>query len=725
MGRKGNFDEKPKRGKGRKAKIQPPPELPKSLKAGLPPSRRALKRLKKAQHIKNDSALRSEQNDDASSADATGKSVIRKRFSDDNKKWLKPKVGKKQLLESDGEDDDSNDDKPVQMFGDGSEEDDVMDDEFGGEASEADSDADELPVEAASRKLERKQAEDAKLAEEEMKTNISESEIFTLPSGQEIEKEKAEPPDLAIISERIKDIINVLGDFANRREAGKSRSEYLEILKQDLCEYYSYNDFLMQKFMDLFSPTELIEFLEANEVNRPVTIRTNTLKTRRRDLAQALINRGVNLDPIGKWSKVGLIVYNSQVPVGATPEYLAGHYILQGAASMLPVMALAPQENERILDMCAAPGGKTTHIAAIMKNTGILFANEIHNERCKAIIGNLHRLGVNNAVVCSYDGRKFPEVAKGFDRVLLDAPCSGTGVVSKDPAVKTNKEEKDILRCSQLQKQLILAAIDCTDCSDNKPGYIVYSTCSVMPEENEWVIDYALKKRNVKLVPTGLDFGREGLTRFREHRFHPSLNRTRRFYPHSHNMEGFFVAKLKKFSNTIPLTAIKEEKGKEKDEPQAIKRKGIDQSGQPSKKKSKNDNADLSVTEGKPGPPGTPATPVQQQKPKKKNVVQRPPKTTESSPGQETSPSTVETEAKRKRKRNRHKGTNARELLTQGSESSKTDADESRGQEKKVQKQDSISQQRLPKERKGKFQKKHNVGKRMRKPQRKKFTPAE
>lgn len=106
----------------------------------------------------------------------------------------------------------------------------------------------------------------------------------------------------------------------------------------------------------------MIEFLEANEVQRPLTIRSNSLKTRRRDLAQALINRGANVDPVGTWSKVGLVIYDSQVPIGATPEYLAGHYMLQGAASLLPVMALAPQENEKVLDMCSAPGGKSTHI---------------------------------------------------------------------------------------------------------------------------------------------------------------------------------------------------------------------------------------------------------------------------------------------------------------------------------------------------------------------------
>merc|ERR1712096_398760 len=85
--------------------------------------------------------------------------------------------------------------------------------------------------------------------------------------------------------------------------------------------------------------------------------------------------------------------------------------------------ALAPQEGERVLDMAAAPGGKTTHIAAVMKNTGMLLANDANKDRCKAVVGNCHRLGVTNTVICSHDGRKLPKVMTGFDRVLLDAPC--------------------------------------------------------------------------------------------------------------------------------------------------------------------------------------------------------------------------------------------------------------------------------------------------------------
>ena len=448
------------------------------------------------------------------------------------------------LSEDDNFNDDTDDDSEDQN--------EASDDEIEASDDEEGAEDDLLPIEREAKKLEKKEKKIIKEAEEEMKLNMADRETFTLPSGQDVEREALQAPDLQIIQTRVKDVIEVLKDFSARREEGKSRHEYLDCLKRDLCSYYNYNDYMMGKLLDTFNVTDIVDVLEANEVQRPVTIRTNSLKTKRRDLAQSLINRGVNLDPVGKWSKVGLVIYSAQVPLGATPEYLAGHYILQGASSLLPVMALAPQENEKILDMAAAPGGKTTHIAALMRNSGLLYANDANKKRCKAVVGNLHRLGITNTVVCSHDGRKIHTVMKGFDRVLLDAPCSGTGVIAKDPSVKTGKEHKDIQLCTHMQKELILAAIDALDANSKTGGYLVYSTCSILPEENESVVDYALKKRQVKLVDTGLEFGVEGFTKFRDFRYHPSLNLSKRYYPHTHNMDGFFVAKLKKLSNKIP-----------------------------------------------------------------------------------------------------------------------------------------------------------------------------
>lgn len=202
--------------------------------------------------------------------------------------------------------------------------------------------------------------------------------------------------DLGIINSRIEETIKVLSNFSEMRDPNKKRKEYMDQLMKDVSAAYGFNTEMVELFFNLFSPAEAVKCIEANEEPRPVTIRTNTLKTKRRDLAKALIQRGVNIEPIGQWSKVGLKVYDSQVPIGATPEYLAGHYILQSPSSFLPVIALAPQPNERILDMAAAPGGKTTYIAQLMKNSGVLFANDFKEERLKSLSANIQRLGVKN-----------------------------------------------------------------------------------------------------------------------------------------------------------------------------------------------------------------------------------------------------------------------------------------------------------------------------------------
>ncbi|KAM9323744.1 28S rRNA (cytosine(4447)-C(5))-methyltransferase [Gastrophryne carolinensis] len=629
MGRKLDPLNKVPRGPGRKAKKQPGAEneLSRILDDGEEPKRmssrsrqRAIKRKKIAEEKARLAKPPPKQNG------AVKVDLNKKRkpagFTDDNAQWLKPvkrqKTDKKEESEEeeeeeseeeasdleDGEEsgdkeaedqeeeesgeEDSEPDGPAGTL-DLSDSDDLQDD-FGAssEDEEEDDDGELLPIEKAAEKQKKKmKREKTKEKDSEIQLNVDVDEAeehFTLPTSEELEKELSAPSDLSVVQDRIKDVVAVLQDFANRG-GQRSRQEYLAVLRRDLATYYSYGDFMIEMLSDLFPVSELVDFLEACEVHRPVTIRTNTLKTRRRDLAQALINRGVNLDPLGKWSKTGLVIFDSSVPIGATPEYLAGHYMLQGASSMLPVIALAPQENERVLDMCCAPGGKTSYVAQLMKNTGMIVANDMNAERLRSVVGNLHRLGVTNCIISNYDGRQIPKVLGGFDRVLLDAPCSGTGVISKDPAVKTNKSVQDIQRCAHMQKELVLSAIDALDAQSSTGGFLIYCTCSITVEENECVVDYALKKRNVKLVPTGLDFGKEGFVRFKERRFHQSLRLTRRFYPHTHNMDGFFIAKFRKFSNKIPSTKEAEASSTEQAENVTTEKKESESQGQDTSEK--------------------------------------------------------------------------------------------------------------------------------------------
>jgi ribosomal RNA methyltransferase Nop2 len=162
-------------------------------------------------------------------------------------------------------------------------------------------------------------------AQKELLTNIEQREKFTLPGakeGSDDEDEEEQESDLAEVQTRMQEVIRILNNFKELREEGRSRSEYMSQLLKDVATYYGYNSYLCEKLFSLFPASEAIEFFEANEVPRPIVIRANTLKTGRRDVANSLINRGVNLEPVGKWSKVGLQVFDSPVPIGIIINHL-------------------------------------------------------------------------------------------------------------------------------------------------------------------------------------------------------------------------------------------------------------------------------------------------------------------------------------------------------------------------------------------------------------------
>jgi len=208
---------------------------------------------------------------------------------------------------------------------------------------------------------------------------------------------------------------------------------------------------------------------------------------------------------------------------------------------MLSVLNLDLKENLHVVDLCAAPGGKSTYIAELMNNTGILYCNDVCKERMHALKSNLSRMGVQNAVITNQDAKDF-YVGK-VDRVLLDAPCSGTGIISKDPEIKTSKSATEIKKIVSVQKNLILHAFDMLKAN----GVMVYSTCSILVDENEMVVEYLLRNRkNAKIMEADVGVGKDGFVSFRGESFNGTMSRAKRLYPHVHNMDGFFYCKIRK-----------------------------------------------------------------------------------------------------------------------------------------------------------------------------------
>lgn len=298
-----------------------------------------------------------------------------------------------------------------------------------------------------------------------------------------------------------------------------------------------------ERFIERYSKlTDFAQFKKYSLSFLRRSIRINTLKISVEQL-KSRIGREWILTKI-PWCKEGFWVKHKagRLDIGNTMEHMLGYYYVQEAASMIPPVVLAPKPGEIILDMCAAPGSKTTEIAALMKNKGLVIANDVESERLKALNINLQRCGVANAIITSMKGYWFKQ--GNFDKILLDAPCSGTGTIRK--SLKTLKlwNPGMIKRISGLQKKLIAAAFNIL-----KPnGLLVYSTCSLEPEENEGVIDFLLKKfNNAKLEQIKLKLKRSpAVLSFENKDYNKKVKKCLRLWPQDNDTEGFFVAKIRK-----------------------------------------------------------------------------------------------------------------------------------------------------------------------------------
>ena len=256
-----------------------------------------------------------------------------------------------------------------------------------------------------------------------------------------------------------------------------------------------------------------------------------------------LEERGVSGTPLSWAESVWRLP--PKTPVGTWPEYRLGWVHVQEEVTLWPADALGAQPGERILDLCAAPGNKTARIAANMKNTGFLHANEKRWQRASALRFNLDRLGVTCAGVTLGDGREMGWEGPLFDRALLDVPCSGEGMVRKTKGFvrPTSSQEREGMVGTQ--KGLLRSATEAL----RPGGILVYATCTFAPEENENVVDWGI--RNLPLELLDLEAPAEwsprpGLPVWNGIEFHPSIAKCGRFWPHIHDSGGFFIAKLRK-----------------------------------------------------------------------------------------------------------------------------------------------------------------------------------
>ena len=291
------------------------------------------------------------------------------------------------------------------------------------------------------------------------------------------------------------------------------------------------------------------DFAKYNEIihKKPLNyIRCNTLKISCSELFVRLKKRWnvVQLFP----SHPEIILIDQELmpgELGNAVEHILGYYYIQEVCSMMSVIALDPKPGERVFDVCASPGSKTTQIASKMNNSGTLIANDIKLDRIRILAANLERCGVMNCVVTRNDGVglciRLAKQGFKFDKILLDAPCSGEGTLRSSVKTFLMWNPKVIKKLSREQKKLIANAIKCLKVG----GSLVYSTCTHAPEENEEVVDFLLKNFPVRLEKLHLPLHcRPGVTSWKNDTFNPELTKTCRIYPQDNNSEGFFVSKF-------------------------------------------------------------------------------------------------------------------------------------------------------------------------------------
>ncbi len=282
-----------------------------------------------------------------------------------------------------------------------------------------------------------------------------------------------------------------------------------------------------------------------NAVPEPTAVRVNTLRISATDLQNRFGQLGVSFKPIS-FNSNGFIISDDSLPLSHTLDFFCGEIQYQGIASQLPALVLNPQPGEKVLDIAAAPGSKSTQIAALMQNEGSLYLNDFSRQRLQALNSNTQKAGVINQVLLNHNGERLGNLFPAyFDKILLDAPCTALGTLSGQPEVGGWWSLEKLKKLSSIQERLLISAMKALKTG----GELVYSTCSIAPEENEMLIQKIIDKYPLEILPIKLK-GTEpfagGFQKYNGHTFTEDMKKAVRVFPQEHGMEGFFVIRLRK-----------------------------------------------------------------------------------------------------------------------------------------------------------------------------------
>lgn len=306
--------------------------------------------------------------------------------------------------------------------------------------------------------------------------------------------------------------------------------------------------------VNLYGAQQASHYIDYIKLEPAQYIRVNSLKIGRDELAKRLYDvYKIDTSPIRRLDD-SLKIESGKELISKTLEHIIGLFYIQSLSSMLPPYILNPSGKDIVLDLCAAPGSKSTQLSEMMLNKGTLLVNEVQLNRVKSLVYNLDRLNIINAGVLHFKGEILSKIYSNyFDKILVDVPCSGLGIIQKKEEVSNWWSKDRVKALSELQLKLLISAIKML-----KPGgELVYSTCTLTPEENEFIIDSVLKRYPVKLVGFKLPLNsHNGFTAYEDEKFNAELSLTQRLIPWEVNSDGFYIAKIAKTDSTIPLEKL-------------------------------------------------------------------------------------------------------------------------------------------------------------------------